>query len=391
MQFLYGYDVAAELRQDTPYDEVVRALGGAGETVAGPGRGRAGAGPRVRRRACPTWSTCSPTRRSPTRAPPPVSEPSSSRARSAPSELTSRSAKLDRAGATVRRRAGGSDDDYATVLADARPDAAAATPRSTSCSTTRATGPSGDGDAGGRVRARPYAEVARAGELSSRMLAVDPRRAGGEGCAQPADRLLRRPGPRQGARPARHLRHRAATPAALRIYDRLGFVRVRRARHREPRPASSCSRLTYELAPRCMEPLASTTTRVTVAVPSSASLGLGRTRRTAAAGRRRGPGRPSRRTVVPRRAGSEVLELDPGADRRLAGPERAGRAHRRSPPPPGEQPGRGEHREVAAAQRDRRVRRRDDRERRAEPCRLGYGRVLRPRGEPLRPVRRAAR
>ncbi len=33
MQFLYGYDVAAELRQETRYDEVVRALGGGGETV----------------------------------------------------------------------------------------------------------------------------------------------------------------------------------------------------------------------------------------------------------------------------------------------------------------------------------------------------------------------
>jgi acetolactate synthase-1/2/3 large subunit len=35
MQFLYGYDVAAELRP-TRYDEVVRALGGAGETVERP-------------------------------------------------------------------------------------------------------------------------------------------------------------------------------------------------------------------------------------------------------------------------------------------------------------------------------------------------------------------
>ncbi len=37
MQFLYGYDVAADLRQDTSYDGVVRALGGAGETVTKPG------------------------------------------------------------------------------------------------------------------------------------------------------------------------------------------------------------------------------------------------------------------------------------------------------------------------------------------------------------------
>ncbi len=36
MQFLYGYDVAAELRQETEYDGVVRALGGAGETVSRP-------------------------------------------------------------------------------------------------------------------------------------------------------------------------------------------------------------------------------------------------------------------------------------------------------------------------------------------------------------------
>jgi acetolactate synthase-1/2/3 large subunit len=35
MRFLYGYDVAADLRP-TPYDEVVRALGGAGETITRP-------------------------------------------------------------------------------------------------------------------------------------------------------------------------------------------------------------------------------------------------------------------------------------------------------------------------------------------------------------------
>lgn len=35
MRFLYGYDVAADLHP-TPYDEVVRALGGAGETVTRP-------------------------------------------------------------------------------------------------------------------------------------------------------------------------------------------------------------------------------------------------------------------------------------------------------------------------------------------------------------------
>ncbi|WP_211239553.1 acetolactate synthase [Jiangella gansuensis] len=37
MRFLYGYDVAADLRADTGYDAVVEALGGAGETVTKPG------------------------------------------------------------------------------------------------------------------------------------------------------------------------------------------------------------------------------------------------------------------------------------------------------------------------------------------------------------------
>jgi acetolactate synthase-1/2/3 large subunit len=36
MRALYGYDVAAELQPETRYDEVVRALGGAGETVHRP-------------------------------------------------------------------------------------------------------------------------------------------------------------------------------------------------------------------------------------------------------------------------------------------------------------------------------------------------------------------
>ena len=34
MQMLYGYDVVADLAPQTPYDEVVKALGGAGETVS---------------------------------------------------------------------------------------------------------------------------------------------------------------------------------------------------------------------------------------------------------------------------------------------------------------------------------------------------------------------
>ncbi|MGH3383507.1 MAG: acetolactate synthase [Nocardioidaceae bacterium] len=36
MQFLYGYDVAADLAPRTAYDDVVKALGGAGETVTAP-------------------------------------------------------------------------------------------------------------------------------------------------------------------------------------------------------------------------------------------------------------------------------------------------------------------------------------------------------------------
>ena len=37
MQALYGYDVVADLQPGCRYDEVVRALGGAGETVTRPG------------------------------------------------------------------------------------------------------------------------------------------------------------------------------------------------------------------------------------------------------------------------------------------------------------------------------------------------------------------
>lgn len=45
MQMLYGYDVAADLAPQTRYDEVVKALGGAGETVTDP----AGIGPALDR------------------------------------------------------------------------------------------------------------------------------------------------------------------------------------------------------------------------------------------------------------------------------------------------------------------------------------------------------
>jgi acetolactate synthase-1/2/3 large subunit len=36
MQMIYGYDVAADLAERTRYDDVVTALGGAGETVTDP-------------------------------------------------------------------------------------------------------------------------------------------------------------------------------------------------------------------------------------------------------------------------------------------------------------------------------------------------------------------
>ncbi|WP_020575810.1 acetolactate synthase [Actinopolymorpha alba] len=45
MRMLYGYDVAADLQPATPYDVIVRALGGAGETVRKPGE----LGPALRR------------------------------------------------------------------------------------------------------------------------------------------------------------------------------------------------------------------------------------------------------------------------------------------------------------------------------------------------------
>jgi acetolactate synthase-1/2/3 large subunit len=45
MRAMFGYDVAADLAPRTRYDEVVRALGGAGELVASP----AGIGPALRR------------------------------------------------------------------------------------------------------------------------------------------------------------------------------------------------------------------------------------------------------------------------------------------------------------------------------------------------------
>ena len=54
MQALYGYDVAADLQPQCRYDEVVRALGGAGEMVTEPDGIAPGAGPGVPlRRALP--------------------------------------------------------------------------------------------------------------------------------------------------------------------------------------------------------------------------------------------------------------------------------------------------------------------------------------------------
>ena len=48
MKFLYGYSVAAELRPETPYEEMVEALGCDGIVVREPGAAEAGAGAGVR-------------------------------------------------------------------------------------------------------------------------------------------------------------------------------------------------------------------------------------------------------------------------------------------------------------------------------------------------------
>ncbi len=65
MQALYGYDVAADLQPQCRYDQVVSALGGAGELVTRP----ADIAPALRRAFD---STSRPTRRTSTRAPPPA-------------------------------------------------------------------------------------------------------------------------------------------------------------------------------------------------------------------------------------------------------------------------------------------------------------------------------
>ena len=69
MMFLYGYSVAAELRPETRYDQVVEALGGHGELVRTPASYARRSNGRCRR-ASRRSSTCSPTLRSRTRARP---------------------------------------------------------------------------------------------------------------------------------------------------------------------------------------------------------------------------------------------------------------------------------------------------------------------------------
>jgi acetolactate synthase-1/2/3 large subunit len=54
MQFIYGWDVACDLQPDTRYDEVVKALGGAGEPSPAPTRS-APLPARLRQPVCPTW------------------------------------------------------------------------------------------------------------------------------------------------------------------------------------------------------------------------------------------------------------------------------------------------------------------------------------------------
>ena len=85
MQAMYGYDVAADLQPELRYDEVVTALGGAGETVTRPDGIGAGAAPGVRAPACRTWSTSLTDPATPTRAPPPGSEAGPSKLMNSPS------------------------------------------------------------------------------------------------------------------------------------------------------------------------------------------------------------------------------------------------------------------------------------------------------------------
>ena len=67
MKFLYGYSVAAELRPETRYDEMVEALGCDGVLVREPDELRP-ALERAFESGGPPWSTSSPTPRSSTRA-----------------------------------------------------------------------------------------------------------------------------------------------------------------------------------------------------------------------------------------------------------------------------------------------------------------------------------
>ena len=66
MQAVYGWDVACDLQPGCRYDEVVRALGGAGETVTRAGRHRPGPRPGLRlRRPLPRQRHHRPRRRLP--------------------------------------------------------------------------------------------------------------------------------------------------------------------------------------------------------------------------------------------------------------------------------------------------------------------------------------
>ena len=66
MQAIYGWDMACDLQPEMRYDEVVKALGGGGETVVVTGRDRSGARPCLRqRRAVPRQRPHRPGRRLP--------------------------------------------------------------------------------------------------------------------------------------------------------------------------------------------------------------------------------------------------------------------------------------------------------------------------------------
>ena len=219
MQMLYGYDVVADLAPQTPYDEVVKALGGGGETVTDPRQigaaldrafaaGRAVPGQRDhRRRARPTRATRS------------GSDAVKLRRAHGP-RTTPRSASSPWRRTPTSRL--GPDDPY--VDAPAR----RGDPRPRGGAVGRDAGRRRRRSLGTRHRsarpARRGASSAATGEGEFRMLAVAPA-ARGRGVGEALVRLVPRPVPRRRRR-AVVLSTLAEMTAAHRLYERLGFRRA---------------------------------------------------------------------------------------------------------------------------------------------------------------------